>query len=55
MSHYIHLYRFDLFFCFASTMAPLHTAEQFRKHLYLKMAAPQTFARTFTKPDSRLY
>ena len=30
-------------------------SEQFRKHLYLNMAAPQTFARTFTKPGSRLY
>ena len=27
----------------------------FRKHLYLNMAAPQTFARTFTKPGSCLY
>ena len=30
-------------------------SEQFRKHLYLNMAAPQTFARTFTKPGARLY
>ena len=32
-----------------------HESEQFRKHLHLNMAAPQTFARTFTKPGSRLY
>ena len=30
-------------------------SEQFRMYLNLDMAAPQTFARTFTKPGSRLY
>ena len=33
----------------------VYTSEQFWKHLNLNMAAPQTFARTFTKPGSRLY
>ena len=33
----------------------MYISVPFRKHLYLNMAAPQTFARTFTKPGSRLY
>ena len=30
-------------------------SEQFWMYLNLDMVAPQTFARTFTKPGSRLY
>ena len=35
--------------------AGVSVSAPFRKHLCLNMAAPQTFARTFAKPGSRLY
>ena len=39
----------------AQNLCDIQDSEQFWMYLNLNMAAPQTFARTFTKPGSHLY